>query len=50
MIDETSLEEEMRWSYEQLAKIAIDRMNRHNIHAQYVPTRQEALTKRREQV
>lgn len=45
MIDETSLEQEMRWNYEQLAKIIVDRMNRRNIHAQYVPSRREALAK-----
>jgi hypothetical protein len=45
MIDETSLEHETRWRYERLAAITVKNMKRRNIHAQYITSRKEALTR-----
>jgi hypothetical protein len=44
MIDETDLNEEKKWLYEQHAKIAVKNLQKKNICAQYVATRQEGLT------
>ena len=44
MIDETDLSQEKRWFYEQYAKKAVNNFKKKNINAQYVSTREEALT------
>lgn len=45
MIDETNIQQEMLWFYEQKAKGAIANFKRSKIEAQYVPDRKEALSK-----
>jgi L-lactate utilization protein LutB len=45
MIDETDLNDEKKWFYEQRAKMVITSMKRKNIEAQYAYTRNEALSK-----
>jgi len=44
MVDETDVGQEMKWFYEERAKAAVASLNRRNINAQYVPSRQEALS------
>ena len=45
MSDETTLIEETKWQYEQLAKIVIGKLTRRYINAYYYPSSQEALAK-----
>ena len=44
MIDETDISQENEWFYEQRAKTVVNNFQKRNINAQYVPTRQEALS------
>ena len=44
MVDETDISQEMKWFYEERAKAAVVNLNKRDINAQYVPTRQEALS------
>lgn len=44
MIDETNMSAERKWFYEQQAKKVIANFQRRNINAQYVPSREEALS------
>ncbi|MFH1382016.1 MAG: lactate utilization protein [Chloroflexota bacterium] len=43
MVDETDTSEEVQWYYKQRAEAAAANMQKRNINALYVPTRQEAL-------
>ena len=43
MVDEMDLSEERKWFYQERAKIVIANLQKKNINAQYVSTRQEAL-------
>lgn len=43
MIDETDISQEKKWFYEQCAKTVINNLQKKNINAQYVSSRQEAL-------
>ncbi len=45
MIDETDLKEEMKWVYEGYARAAVASLQKKNIDAQYVSSREEALSK-----
>jgi hypothetical protein len=44
MIDETDLSQEKKWFYEQYAKTVVNNLQKKNINAQYVSSREEALT------
>ena len=44
MIDETDISQERKWLYEARAKIVVTNLKKKNISAQYVPSRQEALS------
>ncbi len=44
MINKTDLSQEKKWFYEQRAKTAVNNLQKKNINAQYVSSRQEALT------
>ena len=43
MLDETDMDQERKWFHEERAKVAVTNLNKKNINAQYVSTRQEAL-------
>ena len=43
MIDETDLSQERKWFYEQQARTAVNSLQKKNVYAQYISTRQEAL-------
>ena len=43
MVDETNISQEAKWFYEERAKVAVANLNKRNINAQYVPSRQEAF-------
>jgi len=44
MVDETDVSRELKWFYEERARIAINSLKKRNTNAQYVPSRQEALS------
>ena len=44
MIDEADISQENEWFYEQRAKTVVKNFQKRNINAQYVPSRQEALS------
>jgi len=44
MVNETDVSREMKWFYEERAKAAVASLNKRRINAQYVPSRQEALS------
>jgi len=44
MIDETDISQENEWFYEQRAKTVVNNFQKKGINAQYVPSRQEALS------
>jgi len=44
MVDETDMSEERKWFYQERAKMVVTNLQKKNINAQYVSTRQEALT------
>jgi len=44
MIDETDISQEKKWLYEERAKTVVAKLKKKNISAQYVPSRQEALS------
>ena len=44
MVDETNLKDEMRWVYENYAKVTVTNLQKKRINAQYVVTREEALS------
>ena len=44
MIDGTDLSEEKKWFHEERARVAVANLQKHNINAQYVPSREEALS------
>jgi len=44
MIDETDISQENEWFYEQRAKTVVNSLQKKGISAQYVPSRQEALS------
>jgi len=44
MIDETDMSTEMKWFYEERAKVVVNNLQKKNINAQYVATRAEALS------
>ncbi len=43
MVDETDMSEERKWFYQERAKMVVTNLQKKNINAQYVSTRQEAL-------
>jgi hypothetical protein len=43
MVDETDLSQETKWFHDQRAATAVKNLRRHNMNAEYVPTRQAAL-------
>ncbi len=43
MIDKTDISQERQWLYDQLAKTVINNLQKRNVNAQYVASRQEAL-------
>ena len=43
MPDETLIDQEKKWFYEERAKVVVGNLQKRNINAQYVPDRQEAL-------
>jgi hypothetical protein len=44
MIDETDLSQERNWLYEQRARTVVKNLQKRNMNAQYVPSRQEAFS------
>ena len=44
MVDETDMSEERKWFYQERAKMVVTNLQKKNINAQYVSTRQEALS------
>jgi len=44
MIDETDISQERKWFYQERAKIVVTNLQKKNINAQYVSSRQEALS------
>ncbi len=44
MIDEMDISEERQWLYQERAKIVVANIKKRNMNAQYVPSRQEALS------
>ncbi len=44
MVDEKDMSQEWKWFYEQRAKVAVAKLQKRNINAQYVSSRQEALS------
>ena len=43
MVNETDMSEERKWFYQERAKMVVANLQKKNINAQYVSTRQEAL-------
>ena len=44
MVDETDMSEEKKWFYQERARVAVANLQRRNTNAQYVSSRQEALS------
>lgn len=44
MVDETDMSTEMKWFYEERAKVVVNNLQKKNINAQYVATRAKALS------
>ena len=44
MVDETDMSTEMKWFYEERAKVVVNNLQKRNINAQYVATRAKALS------
>ena len=44
MVDETDVSRETKWFYDERAKAAVASLNKRRINAQYVPSRQKALS------
>ncbi len=44
MVDETDVSQEMKWFYEERARVVVANLKKRQMNAQYVPTRQEALS------
>ena len=44
LFDETDISQERQWLYEQRARVAVGNLQKRSINAQYVPSRQEALS------
>ncbi|MFC2011191.1 lactate utilization protein [Chloroflexota bacterium] len=44
MVDERDISEERKWLYQERARVAVDNLQKRNTNAQYVSSRQEALS------